>query len=301
MDAFVIPISDCPVKLFAHRNQLSQLWGQAARPVIKFWLALVILASFAIQPAFAANCDTASGAAAVNVCEEELLKTPDNTELKLRYADVLMGQKLYQKAVNILGDVLKKQPGNDTASKKYRLASSLAEQQSIKALSTDTPAAGTRNSVKEILCKSLKGQKAIKACDEVLATDPNNVTALTRRGDELMKLNQVKNAEASYRRAVTLDPANLSLQDKLKVAQSKTTQKSTVTAVKVPSEIELAKAAASKKAEKIKREKDKAEKKRLASLEKKREEAALKAELEKSAAEVVAKFSNAALANGSTY
>lgn len=301
MDAFVIPISDSPVKLFACQNQLSKIWGQVARPVVKLWLVLVIFACFAIEPAIAANCDTASGAAAVNVCKKELSESPDNIELKLSYADVLMGQRLYQQAVKILEDVLEKQPGNDKARKKYRLASSAEEQQSIKALSNDTPAAGTRNSVKEILCKSLKGQKAIKACDEVLTTDPNNVVALTRRGNELMKLNQAKKAMASYSRAAALDPTNQTLQKKLKVAQSKSPPKPKITATKVPSKKELEKIAAKKKAEKIKKQKKKAEQKRLASLEKKRKEAELKAELARKAAEVVAMFSNASLADGSTY
>lgn len=274
--------------------------------MVSLWLVFIMLVCFAIEPAIAADCDTASGAAAVSVCKNELSKSPDNIELRIRYADVLMGQRLYQQAVNILGGVLEKQPGNDTARKKYRLASSLAEQQSIKALSTDTPAVGTRNSVKEILCKSLKGKKAIKACDEVLATDPNNVTALTRRGDELMGLNQVKKALVSYRQAVKLDPANSTLQAKLKVAKSKIPQKSTVVVAKAPSKKELAEAAAREKRKKEKRKAEKlrlAEQSRLARLEKNRKDAELKlkAELKESAPEVVAKYSNASLANGSTY
>ena len=254
---------------------------------------------FVIEPAIAADCEIASGAAAVNVCEKELSENPNNIDLKLRYADVLMSQKLYQKAVNVLGDVLKKQPGNNTARKKYRLASSAQEKQSINALSTNTPAAGTRNSVKEILCKSLKGQKAINACDEVLVADPNNVIALTRRGDELMKLKQMKEAVASYERAVKLDPASPTLKDKLELAQSKIPQKSTVAAAKVPSKKELAEAAARKKL--IAEAARLAEQKRLARLEKKQKDAELEVELQEGVPEVVATYSNASLGNGSTY
>ena len=204
-------------------------------PAVGAWLVLALLACLAVDTANAANCDVASGAAAISACEKELARNPTSIEVRLRYADVLMGQQQYQKASNILKDTLAMRPGSETIKQKYRLASSLAEeQQSIKQQSDDTPAAGTRNSVKEILCKTLKGQRAINACDEVLTTDPRNVTALTRRGDELMALNQVVDAVVSYRRAVALDPANPILQNKLTRAESKMPPKPLVDVAKAP-------------------------------------------------------------------
>jgi len=253
-----------------------------------------MLACLAANTADAANCGEASGSAAIKACDQELSRDPGNIEVRLRYADVLMGQRQYQKAVNILSDALVMQPGNDTVKQKYRLASSLAEeQQSINQLSTDTPAAGTQNSVQEILCKTMKGQRAISACDQVLATDPRNITALTRRGDELMALNQVGDAVASYRRAVALEPANPTLMNKLARAESKLPEKPRVVVVEAPRKDEAAKVAEEKrkaeeaslaeekrKANEVKRKKEaerkrkEAEQRRLAELEQKRKEEA---------------------------
>jgi predicted Zn-dependent protease len=77
----------------------------------------------------AANCGEGSGSAAVSACDQELARDPGSIEMRLRYADVLMGQRQYQQALNILKDALTMQPGNDTVKQKYRLASSLAEEQ----------------------------------------------------------------------------------------------------------------------------------------------------------------------------
>jgi tetratricopeptide (TPR) repeat protein len=323
-------------------------------PVVSLWLVLALLACLPADTAIAANCDEASGAAAISACEKELARDPTNIEVRLRYADVLMGQQQYQKAVNILNDTLAMRPDSETIKQKYRLASSLAEeQQSIKQLSSDTPAAGTRNSVKEILCKTLKGQRAINACDEVLATNPRNITALTRRGDELMALNQVEDAVVSYRSAVALDPANPTLRNKLTRAESKMSEESSTVVVEAPivevpiiNEEEMRLAEEKRKADEVKRKeeakkrllaeqeqkrkadevkrkeeakkrllaeqelkrkadevkrKEEAKKRLLAEQENKRKVAELKAELQTSAPEVVAKYSNASLANGSTY
>ncbi len=283
-------------------------------PVVSVWLVLILSTFLAADTAIAANCDEASGAEAISACEKELAREPTNIEIRLRYADVLMGQQQYQKAVNILKDTLAMLPDNETIKHKYRLASSMAEeQQLIEQQSNDTPAASTQNSVKEILCKTLKGQRAINACDEVLATNPRNITALTRRGDELMALNQVEDAVVSYRRAVALDSANPTLQNKLTRAESKMPKEQRVVVIETPSKDEAAKAAEKKrKADKAhlaeekrkneaERKRKEAEQRRLAELEQKRKEAELMAKLETSPPEVFAKYSNASLANGSTY
>ncbi len=307
----MVVVTDGLTSESAKRCRLQQVWARLVSPTVSVWLVLILSTCLAADTAIAAACDAASGAAAVSACEKELARDPTNIEVRLRYADVLMGQQQYQKAVNILKDTLAMRPGNETIKQKYRLASSLAEeQQSIKQQSNDTPSAGTRISVKEILCKTLKGQRAIDACDEVLTTNPRNVTALTRRGDELMALNRVKDAVFSYRRAVALDPANPTLKNKLTKAESKMPEEPSIVVVEAPSKDEAAKVAEKKRKDEEMRL---AEAKREEEAERKREEEAKKlllaelaqkrkeAELETSPPEVVAKYSNASLANGSTY
>jgi tetratricopeptide (TPR) repeat protein len=337
-------VTDLLTHVYAKQCWKQQIRVRFVSPGVSLRLVLVFSACLAANTADAANCGEASGSAAVSACDQELARDPDSIEVRLRYADVLMGQQQYQQAVIILRDALAMQPGNNTVKQKYRLASSLAEeQQSIDRLSTDTPAVGTRNSVQEILCKTLKGQRAISACDQVLATDPLNITALTRRGDELMALDQVGEAVVSYRRAVALEPANQTLMNKLSRAESKMPAKPRVVVVEAPLKDEAVKAAEKKrkaeevrlaeekrKANEVKRKEEaerklkeaeqhrlaeleqkrmeeaerklkEAEQRRLAELEQKRKEAELMAKLETSPPEVVAKYSNAPFANGSTY
>lgn len=293
------------------RPQHGLLWFLS--PAVSLWLFLILSACLAVDSANAANCDAASGAAAIRACDKELARDPDNIETRLRYADVLMGQLQYQQAVKILRDALELQPGNNKVKQKYRLASSLAEeQQSIDRQSVDTPAAGTRNRVKEILCKTLKGQRAINACDEVLTADSRNVTALTRRGDELMALNQVKDAVISYRRAVALDPDNPTLQKKLTRAESIMPEEPRVAVLEAPIVeppivevpiIDEAAIATEKKRKneemRLAEEKSKEEAKKL--LLARQEQKSKEAKLQESAPKVVVKYSNTSLANGSTY
>lgn len=185
------------------------------------WLVL-LLAYLGADTTHAASCDMASGADAIDACERELTREKGSIEVRLRYADVLMGQEEYQQAVDVLGEALRMAPGNDTVKRKYRLATSLAEEaKSMEHMSLQTPAAGTRRSVNEILCTTLKGKRALDACTKVLKADPRNVTALSRQGDELMAADRVEEAVASYRRAVVLAPADATLKGKLQSAQSK--------------------------------------------------------------------------------
>lgn len=213
---------------------------QSASPA-RLWSTLLLLVCFEIGAAPAANCDKASGAAAVSACEKELARDPDNIEVRLRYADVLIGQHQYQRAAEILKEALKMRPGNETVKRKYRFASSMAEEQQSIDRQPDTPAAGTSNSLNVILCKTLKGKRALKACGKVLKTDPRNITALTRLGDELMAINKVKDAVASYRRAVNLDPANALLKRKLKTAEAKIPAKDRVKVARSKKPIENSK------------------------------------------------------------
>jgi len=334
-----VVVTDLLASLSTRLLGLQQIRVRSVEYAFNLWLILFLLAFLAFDTAKAASasCDEASGAAAISACDRELAKNPNSIEIRLRYADVLMGQRKYLQAVNILKDALALQPGNNRVKQKYRLANSLAEEhQSIGELSVETPTSEARSSVKEILCKTLKGKRAIDACREVLTADPRNMTALVRLGDELMAINQVEDAVVSYRRAVALDSANPTLQNKLARAESKMPKEQRVVVIETPNKDEAAKAAEKKRKadearlaevkrkEEAERERKKAEQRRLAELEqkrkeeaerklkeaeqrrlaeqeKKRKEAELMARLETSPPEVVVKYSNASLVNGSTY
>ena len=209
--------TDAPKRL-NHRQRPARFCNQ----YFILWLAVLLLSVIGSGVTHAASCVTSSGAAAVTACEKELASNPKKIDLRIRYADALMDQRRYEEAVNVLRNGLTMHPGNTSLKKKYRLASSLAEEQkSIGRIVANRPAPGTSRGLSIILCKTLKGERALQACNDVLKTDPENVTALTRRGDELMTLNQVKGAASSYRQAVKLDPANALLKRKLKTAEAK--------------------------------------------------------------------------------
>jgi predicted Zn-dependent protease len=196
-------------------------------------IACLLLSVIASGATHAASCAGSSGAAAVTACQKELAGKPGDIDLRIRYADALMKQRQYEEAVSVLREGLTMYPGSTSLKKKYRLASSLAEEQkSINNLSVKTPAAGTSSGVNQILCKTLKGKRALQACNDILKTDPDNVTALTRRGDELIALNRVEDAVSSYRQAVDLDPANAALERKLKTAEAKRPEKKRIAVAK---------------------------------------------------------------------
>ncbi len=183
-------------------------------------VCFVLLA--AVDTALAASCQRSAGAEAIPACEAALKRSPHDVELRSRYADILMDQRRHRDAVDVLQEALSLQPDNAQIRQQYRLASSLADEQaSIEKLSVQTPAAGTDNRVNEILCKSVKGQRALEACEALLKDDPRNVTALVRRADELMAIDRIGAAVADYRRALKLDPGNKALADKLRAAQAR--------------------------------------------------------------------------------
>ncbi len=195
-------------------------------PAIGLWFFLPMFVYFYTGIAHASDCGIGSGATAIQTCEKELARAPNSINVKLQYANVLMRQKKYQQAAGILGEALRMQPGNNVVKQKFRLATSLAEEQkAINQSSIDTPAAGTSSSVNEILCRTLKGIRAINACNKLLTTNPRNITALTRRGDELLALNKTRDAVASYRLALAVNSANPALKDKLKKAESRLPKK----------------------------------------------------------------------------
>jgi tetratricopeptide (TPR) repeat protein len=199
------------------------------------WIVLLLLSVIETGVTHAASCAGSSGAAAVTACQKELESKPGNVDLRIRYADALMNQRQHEEAVSVLRKGLTMYPGSTPLKRKYRLASSLAdEQESINNLSIKTPAAGTSSGVNEILCKTLKGERALTACNNVLKTDPENVTALTRRGDELMTLNRVEGAVSSYRHAIDLDPTNAAVKRKLKTAEAKMPAKKRIAVAESP-------------------------------------------------------------------
>ncbi|MEE9491896.1 MAG: tetratricopeptide repeat protein [Gammaproteobacteria bacterium] len=202
--------------------------AQTALVSSSLWLILLLLL-LGSNAGQAADCGDGSGSIAIQACKNELARSSNSIDVRLRYADVLMRQNKYQQATDILGAALRMQPGNREVKQKLRLASSLAdEKKSISNQKIKAPATGTSSSLNKILCKTLKGQRAINACNKVISEDPRNVTALIRRGDELLALNKASDAVTSYRLALAINPNNPSLQNKLLEADSRISRKKSI-------------------------------------------------------------------------
>lgn len=181
---------------------------------------MLLLANNAIQAA--PSCGSSSGAEAIAICEIAIEKNPRDVDLRVSFADVLVKQKKYKEAVAVLRTGLELNPGSSELKEKYRLAKSFVDEEStINGLIVRPPAAGTKSSVNAILCKKLKGKRALDACNKLLKEEPDNVFALMRKGEELTNQKQYVAAIESYQKALELEPDNASARSKLIILNSK--------------------------------------------------------------------------------
>jgi tetratricopeptide (TPR) repeat protein len=68
-----------------------------------------------------------------------------------------------------------------------------------------------RSLMAQILYDNHRYQELFKICDEIVKIDPNSTWAYILRGDSYDKLNDTVNALKSYRRALSLEPENISM------------------------------------------------------------------------------------------
>jgi stress-induced-phosphoprotein 1 len=73
----------------------------------------------------------------------------------------------------------------------------------------------------QVYCLQDKRELALSDINRVLELDSKNVEALTMKGEVMEHLLHYKDAENAYRRALTLDPSNQELEEKVKRTQGK--------------------------------------------------------------------------------
>lgn len=203
-------------------NNLMLSTTKPSLPAPMLQRCMVALIMMSAQFCYASTCINTSGSEAIAVCEREIKQAPGNVNIRLHYADELIKLRRHKKAAAILKEALSIQPNNEAIRQKYKLTDSLAREKTLlgKGLKQQSRPA-TENRLNKILCETLKGQRAVKACDKVLKTSPNDASVWLHRGDQLMALNQVNAAIGSYRKAAKLAGNNTEVQNKLQAALKK--------------------------------------------------------------------------------
>lgn len=180
------------------------------KPVV---MVSAILLTVVSLPAFSANCISSDGAAAIPVCKAEIRRYPDNPGLRIRYAEVLMSQKHYDAAVNVLQKAVKAEPHNNILKQKLRVTERYV--QAYKATQKNNEIAAPRAASAAQQCIDLSGSAALKACDQVLAKDPKNVNALSKKADILFNKQDYRKALSLYNQALKIDSKNRAVKRKL--------------------------------------------------------------------------------------
>lgn len=177
-------------------------------------LALVVLIAVGPATVFAA-CIGAVGEKAVNACQLEINSDPHDIEARLALAKALdkLGRKdeavkVLDQGINLFRD--------DAVSR-----STLEEKRWIIQQQGKRKANDVTVRVKIIKCTKLKGATALKACDEGLRRQPENLVLLAGRGDALLDLAPPKVIDAikAYKKALLIAPSNQDVKRKYEHAE----------------------------------------------------------------------------------
>jgi len=181
---------------------------------------LVALASIGVvraheQPKEGACAEAAKQPAIVSA-RESLQRTPDSLKLRLGLADLLIDGTCYDDAVHVLEDGLVIHARNEELQKRLRTARSLvSERQFFEGL--DQAELDAKLSRHVLRCTRFSD---VEACDQALASKPDNVAVVIARGDALLKAQRPLEALDAYRRASALDPANTDVATKMTAVQA---------------------------------------------------------------------------------
>jgi tetratricopeptide (TPR) repeat protein len=186
----------------------------------------MVLASIGAAIARAATCAESSGQTAVAACQQLLDTNPTDIGARLKLADTLIALRHYQDAVHVLNQGVVIYPGSDELERRLAVARSLLEEQQwIEKQRATQPTRGdkraTATRLNVIRCGTLKGERALAACDAGLEALPDDVALLTGRGDALFDLDRVPEAMRAYRSALSQNPGSADIQTKLKAAEAK--------------------------------------------------------------------------------
>ena len=186
----------------------------AIRSVQYMLMALTLFLLLLPESIWAVACDRAIGEAAIPSCRESLQSNPQDVDLLIQYADILLDLDRPVEAVELLETSFGKNPSNNT----IRLKLSNARESAVKNTEDTGLNARTLQKLSALRCNTRTGQAALDACNASLKYQPQNVDFLLSKGDALMLLKQPAEAARTYDLALAQDKTNPVIQSKLKLA-----------------------------------------------------------------------------------
>lgn len=164
----------------------------------------------------ATTCDRAEGEAAIPFCRQALLASPQDVDLLVQYADILLDLGRPLEAVELLETSHGKAPGNNT----IRLKLSNAKEAAAKPSEDRGPSSRAIDRLNVLQCKTRIGQAALNGCYSALEQQPLDVELLTAKGDALMEIKRPTEAVRTYELALAQDKNNNVIKSKLDLALS---------------------------------------------------------------------------------
>jgi tetratricopeptide (TPR) repeat protein len=143
-------------------------------------------------------------------------RTPNVLDARLQLADLLIADGCFDDALHLLEEGEALHPRSNEVQARLRTTRSmLSEQQYFEGLERAEQAAKLSRVL--LRCNKLAD---IAACDEAIVLKPNDVGALSAKGDALMQAKRPADAVTAYRRAAELAPTNADVTSKMAAAQT---------------------------------------------------------------------------------
>lgn len=183
----------------------------------RVFIVLVIVAAPAMadEPSTVA-CPDGARSPRVAAASAEVQKNPGAIEARFVLADALSQQGCFADAVRTLEDAERQHPRNTEVQNRLRYARSLVtEQHYFEGL--DEAQESARLSRNRLRCEKLAD---LKACDDILRTQPDDVAALVAKGDALSKSERPADAVLVFRRAAEVDATNETVRARLQGAEA---------------------------------------------------------------------------------
>ena len=185
-------------------------------------IATVVLAAVLagnVNGAPLSACDPAEQVGLTPVCRRAIASLgPDEVLLQVK---PWIHERRYALALLVLHEALRQAPSSAMLRQRLQEVQSLADEAAWSERHPLSPVgqADVDQTLAEIRCTRLAGETALAACDQALQRRPNDTQLWVARGDHLLTLGRVADAEAAYRGAAERDPA-LRLEQKIATASA---------------------------------------------------------------------------------
>ena len=188
---------------------------------VQWALAVLVLYSFLLpESTWAMACDRALGASAIPACRQALQTNPQDVDILVVYADILLDLGRPDEAVDLLEASHGKSPTNSSV----RLKLSNAREAAVGPVEDTGPSSRAIEQLSVLRCKTRTGQAALDVCNIALENQPHDVDLLVAKGDALMLLKRPAEAVQTYELALAQDDSNTTIQGKLKFAEVEVAQ-----------------------------------------------------------------------------